>query len=201
MPMRNLTMWRRSPDHNPPSSASTPRSASTWCRGPKDGLNLTPEGYANRFVTTVGTNHGELTKSVEVLRDTAPVISLKCYEWGFSGGAHGWSSLSYLNFDLVTGEPVKLSAILKEGALPRLTSIAEGYFRKVRENPPAGSLSDAGFTFPGNQFKLNDNFGLSETSLFFTFNDYEIGPHTMGSTTIEIPLDEIRYLMQLDFTP
>ena len=139
-----------------------------------------------------------VSKSVKVLRATHPVISLECSDWSDTGGAHGYGNTVYLNFDARSGASVTLSSILKDGSLPRLTTIAEAYFRKMNKLPPTASLAEAGFNFAGDRFKLNDNFGVSEKELFFHFNRYEVAPYYMDETTIAIPLTGIRDLLRPD---
>ena len=174
-----------------------------------DGFKLnTPEESVKAFVANYEQFRSEeknsdqtwsLFKSVKALRATPPVISLECSDWSDTGGAHGNGDTLYLNFDARTGASVPLSSILKDGSLPRLTAIAEMYFRKIRKLTPTESLTEAGFDFPGDRFQLNNNFGVSEKELFFHFDTYEVGPRTTGETTIAIPLAEIRDLLRPEF--
>ncbi len=170
---------------------------------PRDGLNLTPDQYADKFIAdyTVASNpmgtRWSLEKTVKVLRATPPVISLECSEWSFTGGAHGNSATSYLNFNAATGGTVNLSDILKQGALPKLTEVAEAHFRKKRNLAPDADLKKEGFIFfKDNRFVLNGNFGIGETALRFTFNPYEVAPYAWGPTEFEIPFSAIRGLLR-----
>ena len=162
----------------------------------------TPESSAQDFIHD-SASAGEdspspflLTRWVKVLRSAAPVFSLECSEYSYTGGAHGLSGTQYLNFDPVTGEPVTLASIPKDGAMAQLTAIAEVHFRKERKLAATAKLEDEGFTFPGGRFALNDNYGFGEKALLFFFNPYEIGPHSMGTTLVEIPYAEIRSLIR-----
>ncbi|MGA9058295.1 MAG: SUMF1/EgtB/PvdO family nonheme iron enzyme [Terriglobia bacterium] len=139
-----------------------------------------------------------LSRWVTVLRTAAPVLSLGCSEIS-SGGAHPISSAEYLNFDPATGEPIKLVSILKDGAMARLTAIAETHFRQKRKLAANAKLEDEGFTFPGGRFELNDNYGFGEKALLFLFNENEIAPGYMGPTLVEIPYSEIRDLIRPEF--
>jgi hypothetical protein len=115
------------------------------------------------------------------------------------GGTHGMGATQYLNFDTLTGGPVKLDAVIRNGWLPRLTAIAEVQFRAARELPATANLADAGFTFPDGRFQLNRNFGITNENLVFTYNPYEVAPYMMGPTTIEIPLAGIGDLLRPGF--
>ncbi len=138
-----------------------------------------------------------LEMKVEVLRSAPPVIGLRCFDSSYSGGAHGITDTAYLNFNAATGQKVQLSDILRDGAMPQLTNIAEVYFRSKRDIPPSEDLKAAGFIFFKNdRFALNDNFGIGERSLFFTFNPYEVAPYYFGPTEFEIPFSAIRDLLR-----
>ena len=139
-----------------------------------------------------------LTRWVTVLRTAAPVLSLECNETS-TGGAHPLSDTRYLNFDPVTGEPIKLLSILKDGAMARLTAIAETHFRRERKLAATVNLEHEGFTFPGGRFALNDNYACGGKALLFFFNEYEIASYSMGTTLVEIPYSEIRDLIRPEF--
>jgi hypothetical protein len=177
-----------------------------------DGSRLTPESFAQNYIDHSAIFYKDhpserpsfLTLRVEVLRN-APVFSLRCDDSSFSGGgAHPMSSSTYFNFDPVSGEPLKLGSILKEGAMARLTAIAEVHFRQARKLTATAKLDQEGFGGIGfgwtdGRFALNDNYGFGEKALYFFFNDYEIGPHAMGTTLVEIPYVEIRDLIRPEF--
>ena len=73
-----------------------------------------------------------------------------------------------------------------------LESIAEKIFRQDARLSASESLSASSYSFPGDRFKLNENFGVGETELVFLFNTYEIGPGAMGPTEIKIPYPFLR---------
>jgi Protein of unknown function (DUF3298) len=100
------------------------------------------------------------------------------------------------NLDSKTGKPVKLTDILKPGALEQLTSMAESRFRDDHQLSATENLSEHSFGFPGDRFHLNDNYGIGDTALVFHFNPYEIGPGAMGDTEITISYAEMRHLLK-----
>jgi hypothetical protein len=174
---------------------------------------LTPESFAQDYIDQSAIFYKDhpserpsfLTLWVEVLRNAASVFTLRCDDSSFSGGgAHPMSSSKYFNFNPVSGEPLKLGSILKEGAMVRLTAIAEVHFRQARKITATAKLDQEGFGgigfgWPDGRFALNDNYGFGEKALYFFFNDYEIGPHAMGTTLVEIPYAEIRDLIRPEF--
>ena len=169
----------------------------------------TPETSAQQFIDGSASAREELppeapyllSRRVKVLRTTAPVFSLECSESSYlTGGTHGMYGTQYLNFNPASGEPVKLASILKDGAMARLTAIAEARFRREHKLAATAKPEDAGFTFPGGHFALNDNSGFGEKALLFLFNPYEIAPYSMGTTLVEIPYAEIRGLIRPGFS-
>jgi hypothetical protein len=170
-----------------------------------DSPKIAPEASAQQFIDDFASARGDapspfqLIRTVKALHSAAPVLSLECSEYSYTGGVHGMSGTHYLNFDPATGEPVKLASILKDGASARLNAIAEAHFRKARKLTATANLGDQGFDFPGGHFALNDNYGFGEKALLFFFNDYEIAPHGMGTTLVEIPYTEIRDLIRPGF--
>jgi hypothetical protein len=172
---------------------------------------FTPGSYAQEYIDDAADNLKEnpfskgnflsqpsgSTVSVNVIRNAAPVFSVACATTSY-GGAHPNFDIHYLNLDPVTGEPIKLASIMKEGALARLTAIAEVHFREERKLATTAKLGDEGFDFPGG-FALNDNYGFSEKALVFAFNPYEIASGGMGATLVEIPYAEIRDLFRPEF--
>ncbi len=93
-----------------------------------EGGKVTPGEYVNGFIAEYAPDSPGLRwylfKKVALLRATPPVFSVQCHEESFRGGAHPGHEARYLNFDAATGAPVKLSAILKDGSMPKLTAIA-----------------------------------------------------------------------------
>jgi hypothetical protein len=132
---------------------------------------------------------------VRVVYDTMGILALEFDYSGYTGGAHGYSQTDYANFDLHNGRPLKLSDILIAGFKKPLTQIAEAAFRRMRNIPADSSLYAAGFWFPDSVFTLNSNFSLRADKIIFFYNDYEIAPHSMGPTEIDIPYSRIEDLI------
>ena len=170
---------------------------------PGDDNKWTPEEYARNFVKDDGTGARlRLFKSIKVLRSAPPFFTIEYSDWAFYGGVHGDGSTIYLNFDAETGERLKVASLLREGAVPRLTAIAETHFRQERKLSPTADLADAGFPFfAGNRFTLTGNVGILEDGLLFTYNTYEAGGYAQGPTTFELRFAEIRDVLRPGIVP
>ena len=123
-------------------------------------------------------------KEVTILLNRHGVLSLKLFDFGFMGGAHPNTTIAFANFNLRTGESLKLSDLLKNGYNNSLARIAEREFQKVQGITNGADYNSLGFLFNNNQFSLTDNFAMSDTALVFLYNSYEIAPYSFGQTEI-----------------
>jgi hypothetical protein len=137
-------------------------------------------------------------KFVTIFHYTPPFLSFRCDADEDAGGVHPFGTTLFVNFESSTGRTVALTDLLREGTLPKLQSVAEAIFRRDHKLSSTESLSQEGYTFPGDRFRLNDNFGLGEEELVFLFNTYEIGPGAMPATEISIAYPLIRDLLKPD---
>lgn len=111
----------------------------------------------------------------------------------FSGGAHGYKSLTFLNFDLESGEILHWKDIFK----PEFKSFAERKFRSEQKIPENTSINSTGLWFENDRFQLPDNIGFTEEEVILIYNAYEIAPYAAGDFYMEIPLEEVRPFMKI----
>ena len=137
-----------------------------------------------------------LERSVDVLTDTLGVVTLDMRENSFGGGAHPNTARWLASFD-PTGHQLSAADVLIEGKRESLDTIAQVYFRMARDLGPDDRLDQAGFQFPG-PFRLNDNVGVTPAGLLFYFNDYEVGPHSIGPTEFTVPWAALKGLVRPD---
>lgn len=138
-------------------------------------------------------------KLVTILRYTPPILSFRCDAEEDAGGVHPFGSTFFINFETSTGRTVVLADLLREGAFAKLESLAEAEFRRDYKLSSTESLSEQSYSFPGNRFTLNDNFGIGERDVVFLFNPNEIGPGVMGATEVKIALPLTRQLLKPDW--
>ena len=142
-----------------------------------------------------------LERKAFVLRTTPNLLSLSFSERSYLGGAHGLATVHYLNLDPATGAKKVLTDVLKEGALPDATSLAEARFRQVRGIAEGTTLKDAGFTFANDAFALPGDFALRDDGLAFYYNPYDVAPYSMGATEIVLSQEEVRGLLKPEYAP
>ena len=106
----------------------------------------------------------------------------------FSGGAHGYKNLTFLNFDPRTGEKLAYNDIFE----PEFSAFVEERFRREQNIPEADNINSTGFWFEDNNFHLPENIGFSEDKVILVYNAYEIAAYAAGEILMEIPIEEVR---------
>jgi hypothetical protein len=134
----------------------------------------------------------------EVMLNKNNVFSVEFSEYSYLGGAHPNTYVSFVNFDLRSGEEIKLNNLFKDNSENELNKIAETEFRLLKELGKNEDLAQAGYWFEENKFKLNDNFLITDSSLIFYYNNYEITAYAFGPTELVIPYTEINHLIGKD---
>lgn len=109
----------------------------------------------------------------------------------FQGGAHGNYYFHYLNFNPKILQPITLDSLIAEGKQKDLLRVAEDIFRKDEQLSPTEKL-DNRYIFDNGKFYLPDNFYLTDKSLVFLYNIYEIKPYSEGTTSINIPFSLLK---------
>jgi hypothetical protein len=137
-----------------------------------------------------------VNKEVDVVYDSLRLFCISLSQYEFMGGAHGNYFKTFHNYELASGRKITLEEILMEDFEPKLNSIAELEFRKIRQIPEGTGYEEAGFWFENNKFSLNRNFAITNEELLFYFNHYEIGPYVMGSTELPIKWTDIKNLVR-----
>lgn len=126
------------------------------------------------------------------------IIVLEFVESVFEGGAHANERINFVNFDLGTGEIVKLEELFEKDFMPKLTKVAEEIFRNTYGFKDIEDFSKEGINFKGNTFTLNKNYALSKGGITFRFNEEEIAAHSMGAFEIFIPYSKVKDLIKKD---
>ena len=120
------------------------------------------------------------------------LISIPILTYEFTGGAHGMSVLKSFNYNLKSGEKLKLSSIFKDNI--DYKNIINSYIKQEIEN-------NKNLYFTGEQgFKgIDDNqeFYLEDDKLVIYFQLYEIAPYYVGIPKFEIPFKEIKDVIKI----
>lgn len=144
-----------------------------------------PDAFQSWFIERTG----------EVKLNKGNIFSIDFMEYSYTGGAHPNTYVLFKNFNLTNGEEIKLDEIVQSNKHKELTKIGEMQFRKLKELTSDADLGEAGYWFENNLFYLNDNFLVTDSSLVFYYNNYEITAYAFGPTELEIPYSKMKNLI------
>jgi hypothetical protein len=142
--------------------------------------------------------HWKLERIVSELFNSNNIYCCELFEYSYLGGAHPNSYRKFVNFDLFSGDELKLEDILIEGYSEQLNIVGEEIFRQTNEIEPNKDLTEAGYWFDNNNFGLNNNFTIDEYGMTFYYNNYEITAYAFGPTELFIPYNRINDLIKPD---
>ncbi|MAY22694.1 MAG: hypothetical protein CMC74_07940 [Flavobacteriaceae bacterium] len=126
-------------------------------------------------------------------------LSLEMRSYLFTGGAHGYGSVLFRNFDLETGALVDTQSLFNDWEA--FQKLAEKAFREQHEVPSKGSINATGFWFEKDRFYVPELLGFTENGLIFIYNQYDIASYAAGQITVEIPWKEIQPLLNKTYFP
>jgi hypothetical protein len=122
----------------------------------------------------------------------AKVVSLYTVESGFSGGAHGWATISTETFNTETGEEYKsLGAFLDQSKLPAVKDLI---LQKVKESDQYFDQT-FGWDDWSKQRVLMDqftNFYVSNSGIVIYFQQYEIASYAEGMIEVTLGWEDLK---------
>ncbi len=131
------------------------------------------------------------TYNQSVLRNDASVFVVETNFYAFSGGAHGYYSTVYENYDRLSGKLIELSDLFEPGYEDRLNKVGEQYFRKALDMPYNQPLNEL-FSFDNNVFEIPDNFALIDQGIQFIFNPYDVASYAQGQQLFFVPYSALQ---------
>jgi hypothetical protein len=148
-------------------------------------------GYNQFYAENPGTGQWwYLLIDIKVIRQLHNYVALKYIHSDYAGGAHGNTSISYINFNPKTNTPITLDSLILPDKKAQLLLVAEKIFRK-NENISATEPLDKKFFFTNGKFSLPAAFYVSSKGLVFLYNPYEIKAYVEGTTELLIPFSEL----------
>jgi len=154
---------------------------SSFIKGYDDFVQSNPETPQSWF----------LIIKINVLRQSSNYISLKYIHSDYVGGAHGYTGISFLNYNPKTNQPVTLDSLIQKDKMNVLLAIAEGIFRKNEKLTPTQSLEESYF-FEKGKFALAQSYYVSNKGLVFLYNPYEIKAYAEGYTELVVPFSALK---------
>lgn len=120
-------------------------------------------------------------------------FSIFIKKYMYTGGAHGSTQGTYLNFDATSGEQISLHSFIEDTT--KLLDMAAIYFCKERRLPLDAMQIQTGLFCELSALKMPSELGFSQKGLVLYYNQYDIAPYSMGPIVITIPYKEIQELI------
>jgi hypothetical protein len=135
----------------------------------------------------------EASVAGKILTNSPEMISMEFRLAIFTGGAHGFSSTSYLNFNSETGEIYETADLFKPG----FTNYAERLFREKNNIPEEQPINSTGYFFEGDSFSLPRNIGFHKNKVILRYNAYEVASYSEGGIQLEISKEEAQEYLKI----
>lgn len=122
--------------------------------------------------------------SYEVKYNKNNLLSILIYDYTYTGGAHGSTVVTAYNFDVLTGNQVKLTNIV--GKNSKLTKL-----KKYTKTDLLNQQKELGTVFTdeldGLTFDNNRPFYFYDNGIVVKFQQYEVAPYAAGMPEVKIP--------------
>lgn len=116
----------------------------------------------------------------EILFESSKIISVAITSYVNTGGAHGNTNITFLNFDAETGKRLKNTDLLKD--VEGFNNIAKSYLKDA--------LKEEDILFDLDSFQLPENIGYTMEGLVLLYNTYEIASYATGIIEFTIPFEK-----------
>ena len=113
----------------------------------------------------------------------------------YEGGAHGMEYKSYVNVDEATGNCIGKYDIIAEDADFVLCERLTATLARQLGVTTLEEIQEKGYLV-GIEMWATENFHITDDSIYFHYDRYEIAPYALGSTTLALGLDEIKDIMK-----
>ncbi|MEZ4801756.1 MAG: DUF3298 and DUF4163 domain-containing protein [Gelidibacter sp.] len=155
------------------------------------GFDQEYKSFKDDFSDT--TQQWEAVIESEVTYESETVISISVSSYLDTGGAHGNSRITFLNFDKKTGILLERKDIIKD--IEAFKTLVKPYFEKA--TAPLSDEDSIEDPFYGEGFQLPENIGFGENGLILMYNVYEIASYAQGVTEFSIPYDTVKPYLKI----
>lgn len=136
----------------------------------------------------------EIVLGAEVRRATPSVIVIELQSYLYSGGAHGMSTMQYVNWVPKTDRILTLNDMVLRGRMKAFeVALKKQYVRWLETNEFAQTdKAEYSKMWP---FQFSDNAALMQDGIAVTFGHYVLGPYALGMPTIVVPYSELKGIL------
>lgn len=155
----------------------------------EESINLFNDEY-NAFIKDFPNSpqHWEAEIDGEVMFQSPEVISISITSYTNTGGAHGNTNITFLNFDATTGKRITNSDLIKN----------KDAFETVVKSHFKDAITEEDILFEPNKFQMPANIGFNDEGVILLYNTYEIAPYSTGIIDFTIPIEKVRSFLVLN---
>ncbi|MGJ8658217.1 PdaC/SigV domain-containing protein [Cellulophaga fucicola] len=135
----------------------------------------------------------EATVDGSVVYENDKIITIELQTYEFTGGAHGYESSIFFNFDVEKGELLNNEDLFT--SKEAFYTLAETKFRTQEKIPLDVPINDTGFMFEEEVFMLPINIGYTKDGLKLLYNTYEVGSYADGQIEVLLPYAEVNQML------
>lgn len=126
----------------------------------------------------------------QVSHEDKNILTLHLDSYMYTGGAHGYDAVRYLNFDKKKGKELENWELFRN--VPDFEKFAEEKFRSKENISKGNSINSTGFMFERDAFYLPENIGFTEKGLHLIYNQYEVASYADGPIELLLPYAEVK---------
>ncbi|WP_067034895.1 DUF3298 and DUF4163 domain-containing protein [Allomuricauda sp. CP2A] len=130
----------------------------------------------------------------EIIYEDANLVTIVVNSYTFTGGAHGYGSTSYLNFDKRKGTELENWELFDDPE--GFEKFAETKFRIQEDIPQDSNINATGFMFEGDMFHLPYNVGYTQDGVQLIYNQYEVASYADGPIVLTLPYAEVNVYLK-----
>jgi hypothetical protein len=126
------------------------------------------------------------------------ILTIQLDYYLLTGGAHGYGSTRFLNFDKTKAAELGNEELFKD--IVDFQGFAEAKFREQENIPTSQAINSTGFMFEDDVFYLPENIGFTNEGLQLFYEQYEVASYADGPIILNLPFEEIQqYLIPQTF--
>ena len=124
----------------------------------------------------------------EVTFQSSEILSMAFNTYLNTGGAHGNSIITFLNFNPVSGRLYKKEDFIEY--LNEFKTLAKKHFEKA--------ITEEGEALNDSEFKLPEAIGFSDEGVILVYNTYELADYSLKLLEFTIPFEELGDALQIN---
>lgn len=144
----------------------------------REALNFT-----RSFPESAAAYEAKVEQEIKSRNDKTIVFETSYYL--FTGGAHGYGGMRFLNYDAHTGKLLTHSDLISD--IPAFTDFVEQKFRTEYQIPEGENINSTRFFFDDDKFVLPENIAVTDQQVILVYNPYEVSSYADGQLRFVFP--------------